>query len=132
MAQTAMERKGSAEVTRAERTRSARQYRPNVDIIERADELLVLADLPGVKAGDIDINFQNGTLTLHGRVNERQSANTGYLLCEYGLGDFHREFQVSEQVDAARISAEYANGVLTLHLPKVEAAKPRKIKVQVK
>jgi HSP20 family protein len=52
------------------------------------------------------------------------------LLQEYGVGDFYRTFKVSEQIDSTRISAEYHDGVLTIHLPKVEAAKPRKISVQ--
>ena len=55
-----------------------------------------------------------------------------YLLREYGVGDFYRAFQVSEVIDPSRIQAEYSGGVLTLHLPKSEAAKPRKIAVQAK
>jgi HSP20 family molecular chaperone IbpA len=54
------------------------------------------------------------------------------LLHEYGVGDFYRTFRVSQQVDASRITAEYENGVLTLHLPKAEAARPRKIEVQAR
>ena len=54
------------------------------------------------------------------------------LLREYGVGDYYRSFQVSEAIDAGKISAEYADGVLTLHLPKAEAVKPRKIAVSVK
>ncbi len=60
----------------------------------------------------------------------RQSEQTRYLLREYGVGDFYRTFRVGEQVDASRIAAEFVDGVLTLHLPKVDAAKPRKIAVQ--
>lgn len=129
MSNAVVEKKAPADVTRAEQTRSVPHYRPNVDIIETADELLVMADVPGADAKDIDINFESGTLTLHARVNTRQNAETDYLLREYGTGDFVRTFQVSEQIDASRISAEVADGVLTLHLPKVEAVKPRTIKV---
>jgi HSP20 family protein len=53
-----------------------------------------------------------------------------FLLCEYGIGNFYRTFRVSEQVDPDRIHAEYSNGVLTLHLPKAESARPRRIPVQ--
>jgi len=127
---TAIEKKGSDAVTRREHTRSGLHYRPNVDIIESKDELTVLADLPGVRPQDLDINFERGTLTLHGRVRPRQDEDTQFLLLEYGVGDFYRTFEVSECIDAGRIHAELADGVLKLHLPKVEAAKPRKIEVR--
>ncbi len=130
MAAVEMQKHPETEVGRAERTRSGRCYRPNVDILERADELTVLADMPGVKGEDISIDFENGTLTIHGRVQERQSANQDYLLREYGIGDFYRSFEIGESIDANGITAEYRDGVLTLHLPKVEAAKPRRITVQ--
>ena len=57
-------------------------------------------------------------------------ATTHYLLHEYGVGDFHRVFQVNEDVDPQRIRAEYRDGVLAVHLPKAEAILPRKIEVQ--
>jgi HSP20 family protein len=117
-------------VAGAEYTRTTKTYRPNVDILEAADELVVLADMPGVKSDDIDIDFKEGVLTLHGRVERRQPEGTHYVLEEYGIGDFHRTFQVSEQIDAGRISAAYKDGVLTLRLPKLERVKPRKIAVQ--
>jgi len=120
-----------AEVAGAERTRSEQFYRPNVDILEKADELVLVADLPGVKADEVDIRFEQGELTIHGRAKPRYEEGTKFLLNEYGIGDFYRTFRVSEQVDASRIHAEYHDGVLTLHLPKVEAVKPRKIAVQV-
>ena len=113
----------------AERTRSGRFYRPNCDIVETEDELLVRADTPGAEGEKIDIKFEEGMLSIHAPVALRQGDETEYLLHEYGVGDYYRTFQVSEAVDASRISAEYAGGVLTLHLPKAEAAKPRKISV---
>jgi len=112
-----------------ERTRSGHFYRPLVDIIEQSDELQLIVDMPGVKVDEIDVRFEDGELHLHGPVNLRQPAETSFLLQEYGVGDFDRTFRVSEQIDASKIRAEYADGVLTLHLPKVEAAKPRKIAV---
>jgi len=115
-----------------EPTRSGQYYRPLVDILDRKDELLILADMPGVSPERIDVNFEDGALAIHGRVAPRQQEGTNYLLREYGIGDFYRVFEVSEQIDAGRITAEYANGVLTLHLPKTESARPRKISVQAK
>jgi len=120
------------EVGEAERTRSGITYRPVVDIVENNDELLIYADMPGVKPDSIDIHFEDRTLTIHGRVEPRQGEKTTYLLQEYGVGDFHRVFQVSEVIDATKITAEYTNGVLMLQLPKVEAVRPRKIEVRAK
>jgi HSP20 family protein len=114
----------------AERTRASHCYRPNVDILEKDHELLVVADLPGVRAEDIDIHYEDRQLTISGRVEQRQPQDTRYLLREYGLGDFSRTFKVSEQIDGSRIAAECRDGVLTLRLPKVEAARPRKIAVK--
>jgi HSP20 family molecular chaperone IbpA len=103
-----------------------------VDIVETADELTVSADLPGVKAEDVDINFDNGTMTIVGKAPNRRPEGTTPVLTEYGVGDFHRSFEVSEKIQADKISAEFAHGVLTLHLPKGEAIKPRKIALQTK
>lgn len=119
----------ASEVTPAEHTRSGYFFQPNVDIIERADELTVLADVPGAAADGIDLNFEDGTLSIHAKVPPRNQS-VDFLVREYGVGDFHREFRVNETIDVGRISAELADGVLTLHLPKVEAAKPRKITVK--
>jgi HSP20 family protein len=123
--------KRSELVPETERTRGGDVYRPNVDILEKQDELLVVADLPGVKGNDVDIRFEDGELTIRGPAAARQDG-VRYLLQEYGVGDFYRTFRVSERIDAAKISAEHQDGVLLLHLPKVEAAKPRKIEVKTK
>jgi len=109
----------------AERTRNTRCFRPNVDIVETKDELKLVADMPGVRPDQIDINFKDGLLTVQGTVEPRHHEYKNFLLNEYGVGDFCRTFRVSEQVDASRISAEYAEGVLRLTLPKAEAAKPQ-------
>lgn len=112
-----------------ERLREGRVYRPNVDIVEEKNELRLLADMPGVTADSIQIDFEDGVLTVQGKVAPRQIEGV-CLLQEYGVGDFYRTFRVSEQIDANGIAAEYAGGVLTVHLPKAEAAKPRKIEVR--
>ncbi|UCF20768.1 MAG: Hsp20/alpha crystallin family protein [Gemmatimonadota bacterium] len=130
MTVSAIEKQDQSEMTRAERTRSRRTFRPNVDIIEREDELTVLADMPGACDDDIDIRFENAGLTIFGRTTDRQPEETDYLSREFAVGDFVRSFQVSENIDIGRISAEYTDGVLTLHLPKTEKAKPRRISVK--
>jgi HSP20 family molecular chaperone IbpA len=113
-----------------ERTRSGRVYRPYVDIVEGKGELLLVADMPGARNESIDIQFEDGILTLQAKVEPRYYDKAKVLLQEYGIGDFYRTFRVSEQIDASRINAEYAHGVLTVHLPRAEAAKPRKIEVK--
>jgi HSP20 family molecular chaperone IbpA len=114
----------------AEHTRSGRCYRPHVDILEQPDELLLLADVPGASGDRIEVKFEDGTLTIHAPVEPRQKPDHEFLLCEYGVGDYWRTFRVSEAIDASKITAGYADGVLTLRLPKAEAIKPRKIGVK--
>lgn len=114
----------------AEPIRGGPTYRPNVDIIERPDELLVVADVPGAAAEGIDVRYEQGDLMLEAHLEQRQSAETNYLFREYGVGTFRRVFRLSETIDSGRISAEVSNGVLTLHLPKAESAKPRQITVK--
>ena len=113
----------------AERTRSGCCYRPNVDILEKGDELLVLADVPGARSNSIDVKFEDGMLEIQAAIEPRECDGHTCLLHEYDVGDYYRSFQVSEAIDAGKISAQYADGVLTLHLPKAEALKPRKIAV---
>jgi HSP20 family protein len=123
---------GVAAPAAPEPTRSERWYRPVVDIVEDSQELRILADMPGVSGDSLDIDFHDGLLTIMGRVPQRQGETPSYLLEEYGVGDYHREFRIGESINAAAISAEFADGVLTVHLPKVEAVKPRKISVKAK
>lgn len=124
-----LEKETATPVRGSEPTWSDRYYRPNVDIVETATELTLIADMPGAEAKSIEINFENGLLNIVGKVRTRQPEETCYLSREYGVGGFRRSFEVSEAIDASKITAEFAHGVLTLHLPKVEAVKPRKIKV---
>ena len=115
----------------AKPTRGGRVYQPHVDILETAEELTLIADVPGVKNDAIDIDFEEGVLTIQGKVEPRYGGNVGLLLNEYGVGDFHRTFRVSEKINFGRIHAECNDGVLVVHLPKAESVKPRKIAVKV-
>jgi HSP20 family protein len=127
MADTALQQQETPDTLPAEVTRGL-TYTPRVDILETEDELLLLADLPGVKEENVDVRFENGELTLHAR--RAPVKTTGAILWENQVGDFFRAFRISEQIDAGKIWAELKNGVLTLHLPKMETAKPRKIAVR--
>lgn len=104
-------------------------YTPRFDICETDDELILYGDLPGVEAGDLDIRFEDKELTIHGKVASGPSGRRR-LRDEYGVGDYYRTFSVDEALDAERISAELKNGVLTVHLPKAESAKPKRIEVR--
>lgn len=124
-------KKEGGEIARVERTRDRRTFMPNVDIMETADEFLVVADMPGVAADTIDIQYEQGVLTMHGRVEPRQDEErTTYLLREYGVGDYYRSFRLGEGINADRIEASLKDGVMELRLPKSEASKPKKIAVK--
>lgn len=103
--------------------------RPRVDILETDHEVLLLADMPGVKPNEVDVRFENGELTIHGR---RVPSNNGKkrVLWEYEPAHYHRAFRLNEDVAADKIEAELKNGVLKVRLPKAEAAKPRRITVK--
>ena len=110
-------------------TREPVTFTPRFDICENENELILYGDLPGVEAGDLDVRFEDKELAIHGRVAPRQ-ADQRRLRDEYGVGDFYRTFTVGEAVDAGKINAELKNGVLTVHLPKAESAKPKRIEVK--
>jgi HSP20 family protein len=121
--------KNANDFSPAEATRGV-VFTPRVDVIENENELLLFADMPGVKEDGVDIRFEKGELTLHGRRTGSASPAAGFLVRESEPGDYFRSFRISEQVNAEKIWAELRHGVLTLHLPKVEKAKPRKIAVK--
>ena len=114
-----------------ERMRGGRAFVPHVDIVEREDRLVVLADMPGVKAGDVTIDYERGMLTIHGNVTPRQNPEqTHFMLQEYGVGDYYRSFHSGEGIDDTRIEAQMSDGVLTLTLPKSPDVMPRRISVK--
>jgi HSP20 family molecular chaperone IbpA len=102
---------------------------PPCDIYESQDEVLVVADLPGVSAESLEIHLEGGELTVIGRRDVRldQGAVVG---TEYRSCEFERRFTVPGGIDAERIHAELKHGVLVLHLPKSEALRPRRIEVK--
>ena len=103
---------------------------PRIDVLEEPARFVVLADMPGCDPASIAVQFEQGTLTIAGRVPERSHAGA-LRHREYAVGDFARRFNVTDAIDVERITAEYADGVLTLGLPKLEAARPRSIQVKV-
>lgn len=105
-------------------------FTPSVDILEKPDELVLSLDLPGVKADDVDIHFERGELTVKATRKAREPKGRP-LLTEFGAaGTFYRAFLISQEVAADKISADLKDGVLTVRLPRAEAAQPRKISLK--
>jgi HSP20 family protein len=112
--------------------RAARPWSPAVDIVETEDNLTLKADIPDVKLDDIDVRVENQTLTIRGhRKFERDENVKGYHRIERSYGEFVRSFAIPSTVDTERVEAGYQNGVLTISLPKKEAAKPRQVRISV-
>ncbi len=110
----------------------SRAWSPAVDIVETENELVLKADVPGVELKDVDVQLENGTLTVKGeRKFENEEKGKGFHRMERSYGSFVRYFTVPDTVDAERVKADYQAGVLTITLPKKEVAKPKAIKVQV-
>jgi len=110
-----------------------RPWAPAVDIYETENELVLKADLPDVDLKDIDVRVENQTLTISGeRKFDTQESGKGYHRIERNYGSFVRSFSVPNTFDTENIAAEFKNGVLSVTLPKKEAAKPRQVKVEVK
>ena len=114
----------------AEQTSPGLLFTPAVDIYETEKELVLLADMPGVKADRLSVDLREGTLTLVGEVDPSEGKEEEDVLVEYEVGKFFRQFTLSEVIDQQKIEAALNNGVLRLKLPKVEKAAPRKIEVK--
>lgn len=130
MADTALQTaNGPAAPARTASDSSAVTLTPRIDILETDDELLLLADMPGVKPDDVDVRFENGELTVHGRrTASHREKNRAFAEAE--VNGYFRSFRLTEHVAADKIEAGLKNGVLTLRLPKIESVKPRRIAVR--
>ena len=111
-------------------TSSTDLWTPPVDVEETADDLILTAELPGMTHEDIDIELEDGVLTIQGEKKEaRKDEGTQGLLYERRWGTFTRRFTLPRAVDAENITANYENGILTVRVPKAEEAKGRKIQI---
>jgi HSP20 family protein len=111
-----------------ERIRESRAITPAVDIYENNTEILLIADVPGVNPDGLNVHLENGELTIEAsRSAEMQGA---VLVQGYQSLDYLRVFKVPNTIDAGKIAAELKNGVLNIHLPKVETLRPRRIEVK--
>ena len=109
------------------KTRDLRSAIPAVDIYENDNEILLHADMPGVVKEDVSVNIDNGTLSLSGvrKIETKGSSNWE----EFSNVEYVRSFSVPQTIDVERVEAELKDGVLRLHLPKSEEAKPRQIEI---
>jgi HSP20 family protein len=113
-----------------EDTRARERYiTPPADIYETPDSLVVMVDMAGVSQDNLEVRVDNHVLTMRGTA--RHAAPGSVVYREYELVNYFRQFELSNSVDEAKISAELKHGVLRIDLPKPEAAKPRRIAVQV-
>ena len=114
----------------AEQTKPGPVFTPNVDIFETEKEIIMLADIPGVKAEDLVIDLRDDTLTFTGEVTPAGHPGAEDILVEYQVGSYYRQFTLAEMIDQKKIDAALTNGVLRLILPKIEKAMPRQIMVK--
>jgi HSP20 family protein len=110
----------------------ARGFAPAVDMVDRKDEVILRADLPGLEQKDIEVSVEEGVLTIRGeRKEEKEVKEQDYYCCERWAGRFERSFTLPTGVDADKVRATFKNGILEVHLPKVEKAKGKKVEIKV-
>jgi HSP20 family protein len=108
-------------------------WAPEIDLMDVNGELVLTAELPGMKLEDVTIEVMDDVLTLRGDKKQEEKYREGsYQICERSYGAFERSFTLPRSVDVEKIRADFENGILTVHLPKLEEAKGRKIQIEVK
>jgi len=108
------------------------EWSPSVDIAETDENIVVKAELPGIKQDDVDITITNDVLTLKGeKKEEKEIKRENYHRIERSYGGFQRSISLPTGVQADKAKASYRDGVLTITVPKVEEAKPKSIKINV-
>ena len=111
-------------------TDQARRWVPPVDLVEAEDHFVLKADLPGLSEGDVNIEVQDGTLTISGeRKAEHEQREKGWYRIERSFGRFSRALSLPDGVDPDGIQASFRDGVLEVRIPKPEERKPRRIEI---
>lgn len=113
-----------------ETTHGGRVYRPLTDIVETANGVSLMLEMPGVAPEDVDITLEKRVLSIRGRVRPMQSEKLRLAYAEYGEGDYERIFTLSDDFDPDKIEASASNGVLRVVLPRAEAVRPKRIEVK--
>ena len=102
---------------------------PLINVFNDGDDFVVVAELPGVKKEDLDIQVRGDTVRIRGKKSIAYDAKASIHRRERSAGDFDRTLSLPDDVDAAKVSADYRDGVLTLRLPRAESAKPRTVTI---
>ena len=124
------ERNDERNVQSREETRSNEKYiRPAMNIIETEEGLVLTAEIPGAAKDSLDVNVEKGVLIISAPARNDLPGTSAYR--EFELANYYRQFTIPESLDHEKAKAEYANGILTLRVPKAEVAKPKRIAVQV-
>jgi HSP20 family protein len=105
-------------------------YRPPLDLHDAGDRYELHVDLPGASPDAVDVRVHNGVLTIDARVPDRAPEDAEVLRAEFGVGDFRRQLRLGEDIDPGAVDATFADGVLTLALPKRAERQPRRIAVR--
>ena len=107
-------------------------WTPSVNILEKENSIVITADLPGLKAEDVEVTVDKGVLTLKGeRTLEEATEGETYHRVERSYGCFERSFSIPESVDSKKIEARFVNGEMIVTLPKRAESKPRSVKVEI-
>ena len=110
-----------------------RGWGPLVEMVDKKDEVLLRAELPGVKKEDIRVSVTGDILTIDGeRKAETEVNEEDYYCCERSYGRFYREISLPVGIQKEKISSEYKDGVLAIHMPKAEELKPKEVEIKVK
>src|SRR3990172_156543 len=125
-----LQKKEATQPHGTERIRQSKAYIPNVDIIERKNDILLIADMPGVDEKSLDITLDKNVLTINGYVEPEVPQTCCLAYAEYSIGDYQRTFTLSDEIDRNGIEATVKNGVLRLTLPKAAEMRERKIEVK--
>jgi HSP20 family protein len=115
---------------KAERTKQRVVYVPSVDILERENEIMILADIPGADEKSVNVTLEKNILSFTAKADISIPERHKLMLSEYGLGDYERSFSLSSVVDRDKIRASVKNGVMKIVLPKAETARQRTIEVR--
>jgi HSP20 family molecular chaperone IbpA len=121
------------EVTAAEdteRTRECPCFVPRADIYEVDEQIVIVADVPGVDENSVEIMLEKNVLTINAYVEPVEMEGFAPVFAEYEVGDYQRSFKLSNEIDREKIRATIKDGVLRLYLPKAAAAQARKISVK--
>src|SRR5512139_2421583 len=124
-----LQKKKELKPAAGEGTRPGPVFIPGVDILETQDDIIVLADMPGVDGKNVDIDLKDNQLTITGRIDPVEGEKEVSLYKEFLYGDYIRQFTLSYVIDQNKITAKMEDEILRLILPKVEKMKPQKIKV---